>query len=122
MKELNSVLLRWAMSVFCTALMLSNVHAYEDEINQLMAYVESTQCQYERNGKKHSGAQAVKHIQKKYDYFREDIASAEDFIRLAAKESTLSGRAYQVHCEGRPAITSEEWLLQELARIRATNL
>jgi undecaprenyl-diphosphatase len=46
------------------------------------------------------------------------VHSAEDFIRLAGTESSMSGKAYSVACPGKPEIPSKDWLQEELRRIR----
>jgi Family of unknown function (DUF5329) len=38
----------------------------------------------------------MNYIKKKYDYFKTQIHTAEDFIALAATKSELSGRPYLV--------------------------
>jgi hypothetical protein len=92
----------------------------EDEINHLLHFVENTDCRYERNGTFYKGSAAVKHINKKYNYFVDDISSAEDFIKLSATKSTLSGRYYKIHCGDNTPIKSQHWLLLELGRFRKT--
>jgi hypothetical protein len=57
-------------------------------------------------------------IKKKYDYFKNDISSAEDFIRLSATKSTMSGSKYYIKCAGSPKMESGVWLLQELEKYR----
>ncbi|MFT5591792.1 MAG: hypothetical protein ACI8SR_000147 [Oceanicoccus sp.] len=94
--------------------------ANTQEINHLLSFVESTQCKYERNGTLHSGVDAVAHIKKKYDYFKDDIKTTEDFIELSATKSTMSGKVYNVHCPNEKAITAKQWLLNELASFRQT--
>jgi hypothetical protein len=86
----------------------------QKEINHLLQFVEHTECQYERNGKMHTGKEAVKHIKTKYNYFKNDINNAEKFIELSATKSTMSGKFYFVHCPNRPTLKSQDWLLQEL--------
>lgn len=89
-----------------------------DEINHLLAFVKDTNCTYERNGKKHTSAEAVEHIRKKYDYFSDDIETPEDFIKFAATKSKMSGKYYLVHCPSQPTLKSKDWLLKELANYR----
>lgn len=93
--------------------------AAQDEIDHLVAYVGSTQCQYERNGDMHNGQQAVEHIQRKADYYANKIETAEDFIRYSATKSAISGRVYRIHCLDQPIISSSEWLMNELVKYRA---
>lgn len=91
----------------------------QTEINHLLNFIANTNCQYERNDTLHNGQAALEHINKKYKYFKDDIQTAEDFIRYSATKSTLSGKYYQVHCNGQAAIKSETWLLEELKKFRA---
>jgi hypothetical protein len=88
------------------------------EVEHLLGFVAHSGCTLIRNGSRHDAAEAVDHILKKYDYFRDDIHSTEDFIAYSATKSTLSGRQYRVECPGRASLSSSEWLLQELARYR----
>lgn len=92
--------------------------AESKEIEHLFSFVASTECAYERNGKTHTGKQALKHIKKKFDYFRDDIHSTEDFIAYSATKSKMSGKPYKVSCPDQPTITSAEWLLTELQLFR----
>ena len=90
----------------------------KSEVSHLLNFVENTACTYERNGKKHTGVEAVKHIKKKYDYFKDDIESTEDFIKYSATKSKMSGKYYLVHCDGKPSVKSQEWLIAELKSYR----
>ncbi len=91
---------------------------YQAEITHLLKYVKNTPCQYIRNGDTHNGPAAVKHIKSKYDYYKDNISSAEDFIRLSATKSTISGSKYYIKCTRSAKIESSQWLLQELDRYR----
>lgn len=105
-----------AISVSVLAMPLSK--KTEKEIQHLVQYVTSTECIYERNGDKHSGKEAAEHILKKYEYYADDIESAEDFIEYSATKSKMSGKKYKIHCQGQPSVTSAEWLLIELKSYR----
>ena len=91
-----------------------------NEIEHLLNYVKTTNCVYIRNGDQHDGPDAMNHIQSKYDYFEDDIHSAEDFIRLSATKSTMSGNKYHIKCPNQPEVESAQWMLDELARYRKT--
>ena len=91
---------------------------YKTEIAHLLEYVKTTQCTYIRNGTSYNGVEAANHIKKKFDYYKNDVASAEDFIRLSATKSTISGSKYYIKCSGSPKRESGVWLLQELDRYR----
>jgi hypothetical protein len=89
------------------------------EINSLLDFVEHSECRFVRNGSEYPGVQARAHLQKKLTYLedRNKINSAEDFIELAASQSSMSGRAYEVRCPAgvQPA---NLWLKTELQRQR----
>jgi hypothetical protein len=107
------------LSLILTLLATNAFASTKDEINHLLSFVSSTQCQYERNGKKHNGREAKAHIQKKYDYYANDIKTTEDFIKYSATKSTMSGKYYQIHCDKMPVMNSQDWLLNELKAFRA---
>ena len=57
-------------------------------------------------------------MQKKYEHFRNEIKTPEDFIRLAATKSLMSGNPYYVKLKNGEKITSETWLLKALEAYR----
>ena len=66
------------------------------EINRLLERVEASGCRFVRNGTRYTGAEACAHIQKKYNHFKDKIKSAEDFVRLCATRSEMTGHPYQI--------------------------
>ena len=88
------------------------------EIAYLLDMIKQTDCRYQRNGKFYQGTEALEHIEKKRAYFQDEIHSAEDFIRLSASKSSLSGKAYLIHCPNKAAEPSQTWLLRALADYR----
>ena len=88
-----------------------------NEIAYLLDYIRTSPCTFIRNGVAYDGAQAVGHIKDKYEYYREDIHSAEDFIALAASKSAMSGKPYLVRCDA-AEVPATEWLTQELSAFR----
>ncbi len=91
----------------------------QSEINHLLAFLENSECQFERNGKLHTGKDTVDHVKKKYTYFKSKIDSAEKFIEYSATKSTLSGKYYMVLCKDSPKVKTQDWLLQELKKYRS---
>jgi len=115
--------MNFTSKLFGSVLLLISVLAFantETEIQHLLNYVATTSCQYERNGDFHSGIDAKKHINKKYDYYKDDIHSAEDFIKYSATQSTITKKKYKIHCADSPVEYSRDWLLEELSRYRNT--
>lgn len=88
------------------------------ETSHLLNFVKDTPCKIIRNGKAYDGNGAVTHIRKKYDYFKDDIETTEQFIELAATKSTLSGKYYTVVCGDAQPVRTKDWLLEELRNYR----
>ncbi|MEM7009549.1 MAG: DUF5329 family protein [Thermodesulfobacteriota bacterium] len=88
------------------------------EVEHLLEFIESTQCEFERNGKKYSGERASKHIKRKYKHFRDQISTTEEFIEYSGTKSTISGKDYLVYCDSEQPVTSKDWLMEELVLFR----
>ncbi|WP_225579140.1 DUF5329 domain-containing protein [Pseudomonas sp. PDM14] len=94
-------------------------NASQQEIDALLRFVEDSGCTFIRNSTEHDSRDAKAHLQKKLDYLKrkELVDSTEDFITRAATESSFSGTAYEVDCNGHK-LRSADWLNQELQRLR----
>lgn len=90
----------------------------DNEIMALIAEVKRSDCTFIRNGSEHNSAEAAEHMEKKFDYYKNRIRTAEDFIRLAATGSAVSGKPYEVGCPNAPVTTSAAWLKRKLADMR----
>jgi hypothetical protein len=90
------------------------------EIEQLLAFVASSGCQFHRNNTWYPAPEASAHLAKKERYLEErgQIATAEDFVAKAATKSSVTGKPYSVRCGSEPAMASDEWLMAELRRSR----
>jgi len=111
--------------LFVSSVMLFNI-ALADvppeqvrEVSHLLDFVRNSQCIINRNGTDYPAEKGVAHIEKKYDYFRDDINSTEDFIEYSATKSTMSGDYYTVTCPGKQTIKTQDWLLEELQQFRS---
>ncbi|HNB29101.1 MAG TPA: DUF5329 domain-containing protein [Alphaproteobacteria bacterium] len=87
------------------------------EIDHLLDFIAGSPCAFIRNDTEYTAADAVAHIKDKYAHFRDEIATAEDFIDLAASKSLMSGQPYLVRCGAAPELAGD-WLRQELAAFR----
>lgn len=90
------------------------------EVGFLLRYVETSGCEFYRNGTWHDSKAAQVHLRDKYEYLAASnlVNTTEAFIERAATESSLSGQAYEVKCSGRATTSSNKWLRDELARFR----
>ncbi len=113
--------------ILLLALTFSNVSIAEKlsdstkaEIEHLFTHLEKSGCEFNRNGSWYTASEAAAHLKKKYDYLvkKDMITDAESFIDKAASESSISGKPYQVKCDGKPIVNSKEWFSEELLSFR----
>jgi hypothetical protein len=91
----------------------------EQTINYLLHYVETSKATFIRNGTEHTPAEASKHIKAKYDHFKNEIKTPEDFIRFAASKSLLTGKPYLVRTPDGKETHLDAWLTEALKTHRA---
>ena len=91
------------------------------EVDFLLGYLAVSGCEFYRNGTWYNSDAAQAHLRKKYTYLAalNMVKSADDFIEKAGSESSFSGKAYQVRCNGGDTVTSRKWLNDELAHFRS---
>lgn len=89
-----------------------------EEIDHLLKFVSTSKVTFIRNGDKHTTTAAVEHIKAKRDHYIKKISTAEDFVKLAATKSALSGNKYQVKLSDGSTRENAAWLLEELERHR----
>lgn len=90
------------------------------EIASLFQRLHASGCQFNRNGTWYTATEAQKHLSRKLSYFEDKnlIKTTEDFIALAATNSSSSGKAYLVRCAEAQPLESKVWLQQQLALSR----
>ena len=90
------------------------------EVAHLLEYLETSGCQFQRNGAWYPPARAASHLNQKYEYLLKKglVTNTESFILGAASESSASGKPYSVKCGNAAAVPSAVWLQDELRRFR----
>jgi len=119
--NLHRVLLTLSLLTLSTAAVAEPLPpAAKTEVTAVLNRLEASGCEFKRNDRWHSAAQARAHLQRKLDHVesKEAVKTAEGFIYLAASKSSVTGEAYQVRCSGRAPVASTAWLLQQLAELR----
>ena len=91
----------------------------EQTIDYLLNYIGNSNAIFIRNGQTHTPAEAVAHIRDKYEHFKSEIKTPEDFIRLAASKSLLTGKPYLMRPAGGKEMHLDEWLRDALKAHRA---
>lgn len=111
---------RWAQ-FFATLILLlfatgqiSAGESLQGSINYLLDYVAKSDAIFIRNGETHTPQEAVNHIKAKYEHFKSEIKTPEDFIRLSASKSLLSGQPYLVRTKDGKEMRLDTWLTEAL--------
>lgn len=91
----------------------------QNEVSHLLNYIENSGCTFIRNDKNYNSLKARRHLERKYNYVKSRLKSAEDFIKHIASKSSRTDKTYFVECNGK-SFNSTEWLTEELYRFRKT--
>jgi DNA polymerase III epsilon subunit-like protein len=76
-------------------------------------------AQFVRNGTAYDAKAAADHLRLKLKKAGSRVKSAEDFIRLCASASSMSGIPYRIRFSDGRVVTSEAFLRQKLAEFKA---
>jgi hypothetical protein len=119
--------MKWP-ALLLTLIVAASAHSAEPdavarkEIAHLIEHLASSGCQFNRNGTWYEASRAVSHLKRKYEYLLDKglVTDTDAFIRLAATESSASGKPYLVKCGSEPEKPSAAWFRAALAEFRAT--
>jgi len=91
------------------------------EVDALLTRLQSSGCEFNRNGSWYPGADAKAHLLKKLAALegKNLVQTAEQFIARGASSSSMSGKSYLVRCAGQATVESAQWLTTELHQMRA---
>lgn len=119
---MKSALLPLILLLPCIALAQAPSAATAREIEQLFTALETSGCEFNRNGSWHDASKAGAHLRRKYDYLlkRDLVGSTETFIERAASQSSFSGKPYLVRCGKTGPVRSRSWFLEKLAGLRTS--
>lgn len=95
--------------------------AARTEIGLLLSRLETSACEFNRNGTWYTAADAKAHLLTKLKYLedRGALQTTEQFIELAASNSSMSGQPYWVKCGGSAPVPSGPWLRTQLQVLRS---
>jgi Family of unknown function (DUF5329) len=114
--------LLFLLSGFFSVAQAAEPAATKQEIAHLFTVLESSNCQFNRNGTWYGANEAAGHLQMKYKYLQDKdlVPSAEKFIERAATQSSLSSKAYQIKCADNVVQPSGPWFQAVLLKYRST--
>ena len=91
-------------------------------IDYLLDYVAKSDATFIRNGQTHTPQEAADHIKAKYEHFKREIKTPEDFIRLSASKSLLTGQPYLVRTKDGKEMKLSAWLTDALKAHRSPSV
>ena len=123
---MTQTVIRRNIALFAMLLMLLSAGAsaarqpmpLQQTIDHLLGYVSQSGLTFMRNGKSYTATEAAGHMRNKYEHFQDDIGSGEDFIRLCATRSLVSGKPYTLVGEDGRELATGDWLSRELVEYR----
>lgn len=99
---------------------VAKVMTEAEKINALIVSVETLPgAVFIRNGGEHDAKKAADHLRLKLRGAGRRVKTAEDFIRLCASESSLTGRKYRIRFANGNSVDSEQFLKEQLQRLEA---
>jgi Family of unknown function (DUF5329) len=87
------------------------------EIDELIAYVQTSGVRFIRNGLEYSGAEGAEHLRDKLAKAGDRVKTTEDFVTGIASKSSLSGKPYLVKFADGHTQPTGEWLRAHLAEV-----
>lgn len=67
-----------------------------------------------RNGSEHDGRKAAAHLRMKWEKAGSKVVTAEDFIRLCASKSSMTGKPYSIRHANGQVTTAERYFRSKL--------
>lgn len=91
------------------------------KIEFLISAVETLKgAKFIRNGTEYNGKEAAEHLRMKLQKAGGRVRTADDFIRLCAAKSFLSGKPYMIRSSDGKTIKSEEFFREKLKEYNVT--
>jgi hypothetical protein len=119
----------WVTSFVVLAVVLalfSGVVNAQDNIEKkkiefLISSVENLKgAKFIRNGTEHDGKEAAEHLRMKLQNDVGQVKTADDFIRLCASKSYISGKPYLIRSSDGKTIKSEQYFREKLKEYNST--
>jgi len=87
----------------------------KNKIEYLISSIENLKgAKFIRNGTEHDGKEAAEHLRSKLKSAGGKIQTADDFIRLCASKSLISGKPYMIRSSDGKTINSEQYFREKL--------
>jgi len=115
----------WVTSFAVLALFSGVVIAQDNiEIKKIDFLISSIdhlkEAKFIRNGTEHDGKEAAEHLRMKLQKAGGKVQTADDFIRLCASKSIISGQPYMIRSSDGKTINSEQYFREKLKEYDST--
>ena len=108
------------LAIFSGALTAQD-NAEKKKIEFLISSVENLKSvKFIRNGSEYDGKQAAEHLRMKLQKAGGNVQTADDFIRLCASQSFITGKPYMIRLSDGKTIKSEEYFRKKLKEYYST--
>jgi hypothetical protein len=116
--RLLTLLLPWLLASAAIGAPLAP--AVQAEIDALLERLETSGCEFNRNGTWYPAPEVKPHLQRKLRYLEDRglVQTTEQFIERAASGSSMSGQPYLVRCGTGAPVQSGSWLRSQLQTMR----
>ena len=113
---MRSFLLVLTLAICASAHAADSTSLESQKIAYQIASIETLQgAQFIRNGTAYNGSAAADHLRLKLRNAGSRVVTADDFIRLCASTSSVSGIPYQIRFADGRVVSSETYLREKLA-------
>jgi hypothetical protein len=108
------------VTAFVILALFSGVVSARDNIEKkkiefLISSVENLKgAKFIRNGSEYEGKKAAEHLRMKLQKAGDNVQTADDFIRLCASKSFITGKPYMIRLSDGKTIKSEEYFRKKL--------
>ena len=115
----------WVTAGVALALFSGMVHAQDHlekkKIEYLISSVENLKdAKFIRNGTEYDGKEAAEHLRMKLQNVGDRVQTADDFIRLCASKSSISGKPYRIRTSDGKTMPSEQFFREKLKEYPST--
>jgi hypothetical protein len=120
LRFLQALLAAMAFALCAASLAHATPSASEQKVIETLIQRVASQksMKFMRNGEEHDAAEAARHLRAKYDHFKDEIVTAEDFIRLCGTRSEVTKVPYKVRIANKGTRSSSDFLKEELRAVR----
>jgi hypothetical protein len=104
-----------AVLALCSGAVSAQDNREINKIEFLISSVENIKgTKFIRNGSEYDGKEAAEHLRMKLNNVGKKVQTAEDFIRLCASKSYISGKPYMIRTSDGKTIKSEDFFREKL--------